>query len=66
MGVHLPSATPDYCDNKSAIQIAHIDVFQERNKQLRLIVTLSVIISFRAVYNFILLRLMINLWISSL
>jgi hypothetical protein len=46
-----------YCDNRSAIQIAHNNIFHERIKH---IVILSIVISYRALYSFILLRLMIN------
>jgi hypothetical protein len=62
MGVSFSSATPIYCDNRSAIQIVHNDVFHKRTTNiLRLIVILFVIIFFRALYNFILSCLMINL-----
>jgi len=36
MGVSFSSATPIYCDNRSAIQIAHIDVFHERTKHIEI------------------------------
>jgi transposase InsO family protein len=36
MGVSLSSATPVYCDNRSAIQIAHNDVFHERTKHIEI------------------------------
>jgi hypothetical protein len=36
MGVSLSSATPVYCDNWSAIQIAHNDVFHERTKHIEI------------------------------
>jgi ATP sulfurylase len=36
MGVSLSSATPVYCDNKSAIQIAHNDVFHEHTKHIEI------------------------------
>jgi hypothetical protein len=65
MGVTFSSASPVYCDNRSAIQIAHNDFFMNGPNILRLIVTLSVIIFFRALYNFILSRLMINSRTSS-
>ncbi|XP_019051688.1 PREDICTED: uncharacterized protein LOC109114072 [Nelumbo nucifera] len=34
MGITHSSATPLYCDNRSAIQIAHNDVFHERTKHI--------------------------------
>jgi hypothetical protein len=34
MDVSFSSATPIYCDNKSAIQIAHNDIFHERTKHI--------------------------------
>ena len=36
MGVSLPSPSPMYCDNKSAIQIAHNSVFHERTKHIEI------------------------------
>jgi hypothetical protein len=36
MGVSFSSATPVYCDNRSAIQIAHNDVFHERTKHIEI------------------------------
>ncbi|CAL2227767.1 unnamed protein product [Prunus armeniaca] len=36
MGVSLSMPTPMYCDNKSAIQIAHNSVFHERTKHIEL------------------------------
>ena len=36
MGVSLSSATPVYCDNRSAIQIAHNDVFHEWTKHIEI------------------------------
>lgn len=36
MSVSLSSATPVYCDNRSAIQIAHNDVFHERIKHIEI------------------------------
>jgi hypothetical protein len=36
MGVSLSSATHVYCDNMSAIQIAHNDVFHERTKHIEI------------------------------
>uniref|UniRef100_A0A2N9IS94 Integrase catalytic domain-containing protein n=1 Tax=Fagus sylvatica TaxID=28930 RepID=A0A2N9IS94_FAGSY len=36
LGVSTFSATPIYCDNRSAIQIAHNDVFHERTKHIEI------------------------------
>jgi hypothetical protein len=36
MGVTQPSATMLHCDNKSAIQISHNDVFHERTKHIEI------------------------------
>ncbi|KAL5577100.1 hypothetical protein UlMin_018799 [Ulmus minor] len=36
MGVSLSHPTPMYCDNKSAIQIAHNSVFHERTKHIEI------------------------------
>ncbi|XP_022867375.1 uncharacterized protein LOC111387092 [Olea europaea var. sylvestris] len=36
LGVPQPSSTPLYCDNHSAIQIAHNDVFSERTKHIEI------------------------------
>ena len=36
LGVSLFAATPMYCDNKSAIQIAHNAVFHERTKHIEI------------------------------
>ncbi|CAJ2651271.1 unnamed protein product [Trifolium pratense] len=36
MGVPLSKPTPMYCDNKSAIQIAHNSVFHERTKHIEI------------------------------
>ena len=36
MGVSFSFATPVYCDNRSAIQIAHNDVFHERTKHIEI------------------------------
>jgi hypothetical protein len=36
MGVSLSSATPVYLDIRSAIQIAHNDVFHERSKHIKI------------------------------
>ena len=36
MGVSLSQPTPMYCDNKSAIQIAHNSVFHERTKHIEI------------------------------
>ena len=36
MGVSLPRLSPMYCDNKSAIQIAHNSVFHERTKHIEI------------------------------
>ena len=32
----ISSATPLYCDNQSAIQIAHSDIFHEQTKQIKI------------------------------
>jgi hypothetical protein len=36
MGILLSQPTPMYCDNKSAIQIAHNSVFHERTKHIEI------------------------------
>lgn len=36
MGVSFSSATPVYCDNMSAIQIAYNNVFHERTKHIEI------------------------------
>ena len=36
LGVSTSSATPIYCDNQSAIHIAHNDAFHERTKQIEI------------------------------
>ncbi|CAJ2637857.1 unnamed protein product [Trifolium pratense] len=36
MGISLSQPTPMYCDNKSAIQIAHNSVFHERTKHIEI------------------------------
>ncbi|XP_057948374.1 uncharacterized mitochondrial protein AtMg00810-like [Malania oleifera] len=36
IGVPQPSSTPLYCDNHSAIQIAHNNVFHERTKHIEI------------------------------
>ena len=36
MGVSFPSPSPMYCDNKSAIQIAHNSVFHKRTKHIEI------------------------------
>ena len=36
LGVPTSSATPNYCDNRSAIQIARNDVFHERTKHIEI------------------------------
>uniref|UniRef100_A0A2N9GDZ6 Reverse transcriptase Ty1/copia-type domain-containing protein n=1 Tax=Fagus sylvatica TaxID=28930 RepID=A0A2N9GDZ6_FAGSY len=36
LGVPISSATPNYCDNRSAIQIARNDVFHERTKHIEI------------------------------
>ena len=36
LGVSTSSATPLYCDNQSAIHIAHNDVFYEQTKYIKI------------------------------
>ena len=36
LGVSISSATPLYCDNQSAIHIAHNDIFHERTKHFKI------------------------------
>ena len=36
LGVSTSSATPLYCDNQSAIHIAHNDVFHEQTKDIKI------------------------------
>ena len=36
LGIMLPAPTPMYCDNTSAIQIAHNSVFHERTKHIEI------------------------------
>ncbi|KAL5805023.1 hypothetical protein ACOSQ3_031823 [Xanthoceras sorbifolium] len=37
MDAPQPTATPIYCDNRSAIYIAHNDVFHERTKHIEIL-----------------------------
>ncbi|KAK9159705.1 hypothetical protein Syun_006046 [Stephania yunnanensis] len=52
MGVQHDSATILHCDNQSAIQIAHNDVFMREQNILRMIVTSSASIWFGALFSF--------------
>ena len=36
LGVSTSSATPIYCDNRNAIQIAHNDIFHEQTKHIEI------------------------------
>ena len=65
LGVSTSSATPLYCDNQSAIYIAHNDVLHKRTKTSRSIVILSVIILSMVLSSWSQSLLKINLQISS-
>ena len=65
LGVSTSSATFLYCNNQSAIHIAHNDVFHERTNTSRLIVILSVIILSMVLSSFSPSSPKINLQISS-
>ena len=65
LGVNCSTATKIHYDNRSAIQIAHNDVFHERTNILRLIVTSFFIICFQVHSHFSVFPLRISLVISS-
>ncbi|RVW34123.1 Retrovirus-related Pol polyprotein from transposon RE2 [Vitis vinifera] len=65
LGVSTSFATPLYCDNQSAIHIAHNDVFMNGQNTSRLIVILSVIILSMVLLSFSPSPPKINLQISS-
>lgn len=66
MNIKLKQPIPLYCDNKSAIYIAHNDAFHKRTKHIETIVISSVNTSSFALFSFILFLPISNCRTSSL